>query len=139
MSLNFEKVTYSDLNARQKENYNYQKLSAVLAEYGFTTHRLTDDSQGADFIAQHLDGETFMKVQLKGRMCFFKKYIGKDIYIAFRAKSGQWYLYDHDKVLDQVIDKANGMEKTSSWVEKGGYSFPSIKNEYLQILAPYKL
>lgn len=139
MSLNFKKVIYSDLNARQKENYNYQKISAILADYGFTTHRMTDDWQGADFIAQHLDGETFLKVQLKGRMCFYKKYLGKDIFIAFRSKSNEWFLYDHDKVLDETLKKNKSFGKTSSWKDKGGYSFPSIKKEYLEVLEPYKL
>lgn len=31
------KVTYSSLNPCQKENINFQKVSAVLAEYGFVT------------------------------------------------------------------------------------------------------
>jgi hypothetical protein len=35
----------------------------VLADYGFLTMRLSDDWQGADFIAQHIDG-AFLKVQL---------------------------------------------------------------------------
>ena len=74
MSLDLSRVRYADLNARQKENYNFQKVSAVLADFGFSTLRLTDDWQGADFIAQHVDGETFLKVQLKGRLTFGKKY-----------------------------------------------------------------
>jgi hypothetical protein len=85
MPLELSTIEYSNLNSRQKENYNYQKISAVLADYGFITHRLTDDWQGADFIAQHFDGKTFLKVQLKGRLTFDKKYLGKDIYIAFRS------------------------------------------------------
>ena len=56
MPLELTRIRYADLNARQKENYNFQKVSAVLADFGFTTLRLTDDWQGADFIAQHIDG-----------------------------------------------------------------------------------
>ncbi len=62
ITLNLKKVSYNDLNSRQKENYNYAHVTAVLADYGFTTMRLTDDWQGADFIAQHIDGEQFIKV-----------------------------------------------------------------------------
>jgi hypothetical protein len=86
------RVEYSALNARQKENYNYQKIAGVLADYGFVTHRLSDDWNGADFIAQHLDGIQFLKVQLKPRLCFQKKYLQQDIYIAFPVTGG-WYLY----------------------------------------------
>lgn len=54
MTLKLKKISYSDdLNARQKENFNFQKVSAVLADYGYVTMRLSDDWQGADFIALH--------------------------------------------------------------------------------------
>lgn len=74
----FQKIAYESLNARQKESYNFQKVSAALADYGFITIKLSDDWHGADFIAQHLSGET-LKVQLKGRLSFYKKYQGKDL------------------------------------------------------------
>ncbi len=59
MSIYLAKIAYHELNARQKENYNFLRVSAVLADYGFMTMRLSDDWQGADFIAQHIDGATF--------------------------------------------------------------------------------
>lgn len=68
-----EEISYDDLNSRQRENYNFHKVSAILADYGFTSIRLSDDWQGADFIAQHIDGQTFIKAQLKGRMSIDKK------------------------------------------------------------------
>ena len=67
MPHSLQRVRYEDLSSRQQESHNFQKASAVLADYGFTTIRLTDDWRGADFIAQHIDGTTFLKVQLKGR------------------------------------------------------------------------
>jgi len=69
----FKRITYNELNPRQKENYNFQKVSGVLADYGYVTIRLSDDWQGADFIAQHIDGERFLKIQLKGCLTFDKK------------------------------------------------------------------
>jgi hypothetical protein len=47
----FKRVGYRDLNSRQQEAFNFQKVSAVLADYGFTTIRLSSDWRGADFIA----------------------------------------------------------------------------------------
>ena len=41
MAINFALIDYQQLNARQKENYNFLKVSAVLADYGFVTMRLT--------------------------------------------------------------------------------------------------
>ena len=133
--LKLEKVRYSDLNSRQKENYNFQKISAVFAEYGFVTLRLTDDWQGADFIAQHIDGETFLKVQLKSRLTFEKKYLGKDLYIAFQDDH-EWYLYPHDDLLEGILAKTN-IENTKSWKDHGGYSFPRLSQQLREILKPY--
>lgn len=49
--MDLSKITYKNLNARQKENYNYHKVAATLADYGYNSMRLNDDWQGADFIA----------------------------------------------------------------------------------------
>ena len=54
MSFPLKKIPYKDLNSRQKENYNFQKVAGELADYGFNCLRLTDDWQGADFIACHI-------------------------------------------------------------------------------------
>ena len=35
--MTFTKINYNELNARAKEMYNFQKVSAVLADYGFAT------------------------------------------------------------------------------------------------------
>ena len=79
MQLN--RVNYKELNAKQKENYNFHKVAAALAEYGYNSMRLNDDWQGADFIA--VKGDDMLKIQLKGRFTVEKKYIGKTIYISF--------------------------------------------------------
>ena len=71
---NFEKIDYHSLNAKQKENFNFQKFSAAFAEYGFNCIQLTDDWNGADFLANHVDGITLLRVQLKGRLTFATKY-----------------------------------------------------------------
>ena len=70
----FKRIDYQKLNSRQKENFNFQKVSAFLADYGYVTLRLSDDWQGADFIAVHISGDQFLKVQLKGRLTVDKKY-----------------------------------------------------------------
>ena len=74
MAISFEKVDYRKLNSRQQEAYNFQKISAVLADFGYLTIRLSDDWNGADFIAQHFKSKSFIGVQLKGRLCFYQKY-----------------------------------------------------------------
>ena len=108
----FKRIEFSDLNTRQKEAYNFQKVSAVLADYGYITIRLSSDWEGADFIAQHLDG-TFLKVQLKSRACVSRKYENKGIYICF-PHGGNWYLVPHDKVV-KWLTKQTGLESETVW------------------------
>ena len=135
--MSFQKVSYDSLNSRQRENFNFHKISAVLADYGFTSIRLNDDWQGADFIAQHVDGERFLKIQLKGRLTIDKKYIGKGLYITFPHKES-WYLYPHDELVQHLLSSSN-IGNTDSWVNSGGYSFNSLSRELLQHIEQYKL
>jgi len=130
----FDKVVYSELNSKAKEMHNFQKVSAVLADYGFTTMWLNNDWQGADFIGVHADGVTDIKVQLKGRLSFSKKYIGKNIYMCFIA-DGDVYLYPHDEVLSQLEHRIS--DKT--YVETGSWSTPKLTKQNKQLLEPYFL
>jgi hypothetical protein len=85
------KIVYESLNSRQKEIFNFQKISGVLAEYGFNCIKLADDWQGADFLAYHNDRLDTLKVQLKSRLTIDKKYEGKELFVAFPF-NGHWYL-----------------------------------------------
>jgi hypothetical protein len=101
-ALKLQKVDPRKLNARQKENYNFQKISGLLADYGFIAIRLSDDWNGADFLAQHVDGKTLLRVQLKSRLGIYKKYQGKNLWVCFPDR-GDWYLYPHDEVLHHLL------------------------------------
>lgn len=136
-SLQLKQVQYDALNARQQENYNFQKLSAILADFGFITHRLSDDWNGADMIAQHIYEDFFFRIQLKGRLTFSKKYQGKEIWIAFR-KEETWFLYPHDAVLKAAFNLTN-VANTDSWITAGGYSFPNVPEALLPALSEYEL
>jgi hypothetical protein len=132
----FHHISPTGLTSKQKEAYHFQKISAVLADYGFQTIRLSDDWCGADFIAQHLDG-SFLKVQLKGRLTVNKKYEGKDLWICFPNQDA-WYIYPHDKILDVLLKKkSNPIRKT--YQELGEYHFPSLSKELINLLKNYKL
>src|SRR5215213_3290356 len=137
MPLNLKLIRYGSLNKRQKENYNYQKFSALLADYGFVTMRLSDDWNGADMIAQHVDGNTFLKIQLKGRLTFCMKYEGKGLYVAFRSGK-DWYLYPHDEILARV-HSAVKFRNTLAWKNGREYSFAKLTKPLLQILNPYQI
>ena len=122
--MNFERVAYEDLNSRQQEVYNFQKLAGRLADYGYNCIRLTDDWEGADFIALHIDGETTLRVQLKGRLTLNKKYLGKGVYIAFR-RAEDFFIYPHDRFLDCVREHGAMDEDSLNWRAHGFRHWPS--------------
>jgi hypothetical protein len=138
--INFKKVNYSELNAKQQESFNFQKVSAVLADFGYFTMKLSDDWEGADFIAIHHKDMSILKIQLKGRITFSKKYMNKDIFICFEDKTtSTWYLFPHDKLCEKFSLSKN-FQNTVSWAgKKGVYSFskPS-KNDFAE-LENYKI
>ena len=56
------------------------------------------------------------KVQVKGRWTIDRKYIGRDIWIAFPIGS-DWYLVPHDVMVAWA--EADGATKTASWIDGG--------------------
>ncbi len=96
--IKFQLIKFSTLTTKQKEIYNFQKVSGLLADYGFNCIKLTDDWWGADSLAYHKDGNQTLKVQLKSRITIEKKYEGKGLYMTFPIK-GTWYLVAHAKLL----------------------------------------
>ena len=143
----FKRIDYGDLNSRQKENFNFQKVSAVLADYGFLTLRLSDDWQGADFIAHHVSGDLFLKVQLKGRLTVDTKYKNKEIWMCFNDGNDRsvWYLFPHDDFLrwalvNLTIGDTEGWENSTDWDNvKGVYSWRSLSKDILSWLGDYAL
>ena len=79
--MEMKKINYRDLNSKEKENYNYHKTASALTDYGYDSMWLNNDWKGVDFIS--VKDDEMLKVQLKGRFTIDKKYIGKDIHIAF--------------------------------------------------------
>jgi hypothetical protein len=134
----FQAIEYKQLNSRQKENYNFQKIAAKLADYGFNCMWLNDDWQGADFIACHIDGTSFLKVQLKGRLTINQIYNAKDIYIAFN-QNGDWYIYPHDIFRDELLNNFKLMLGTKSWDEHGSYSWPQVPNRLVEYMKKYRI
>ena len=130
-----KRIDYKSLNAKQKEMYNYHKVSSLLADYGFSGVLLSDDYNGADFLAIHKDGQ-ILRVQLKGRVTIDKEYIGKDLYMAFPVKD-RWCLIAHDSLLR--LPAINAWLTSSSWIESGSYSSPTASKSLMIALTPHLL
>ena len=124
----FKQIKYSKLNSRQKENYNFHKVASKLADYGFNSMRLNDDWEGADFIA--INDKEMIKVQLKGRFSIDKKYIGKNLFIAF-IEQDKVKIYLHDKAVNIA---PNNIINSKSWKENGLYNWSKTPNIYNKII-----
>jgi hypothetical protein len=107
--MKLKKIAYSELNSKQKEIFNFQKVAGLLADYGFNCIKLADDWQGADFLAYHKDDGNTLKVQLKSRLTIAKKYIGKNLFVALPMQTA-WCLIEHDKLVDLV-------KKYTTWLD----------------------
>lgn len=130
------RVKYSELNAKQKEVHNFQKIAGLLADYGFNCIKLADDWQGADFLAYHKDDSKTLKVQLKGRLTIDKKY-EKGLFMAFPF-AGEWYLIEHESLV-ALVKKHTGWLATPSWRDKGGYSSAKPNKELISALSDFRV
>jgi len=128
MPMKFEKIDYYKLNARQKENYNFHKVASALADYGYDSMRLNNDWEGADFISVNKD--EMIKVQLKSRFTVAKKYLYKDIFIAF-IEDGQVKIYNHDEAVSLLSEN---IITSKSWVNDGAYTMNKTPVAYEQII-----
>ena len=131
--MKLEKIDYSKLNARQKENYNYHKVASSLADYGYDSMRLNNDWEGADFIA--VKGDDMLKIQLKGRLTVDKKYLNKDLYIAF-IENNKVKIYNHDEI---VLIMPESTLKSKSWAEEGAYSWNKTPKVYEEIITKLEI
>ena len=99
--------------------------------------RLSDDWRGADFIAQHVDGTTFLRVQLKSLLTFDKKYRDRGIHICFPFNDN-WFIYPHDELLPLALNISD-FSCTDSWTTGGEYHFPRLSRSLRSLLEAYRL
>jgi hypothetical protein len=137
------KVSYSDLTARAQETYNFQKIAGRLADYGFSCILLSDDWNGADFLAYHFNKELMLKVQLKGRLTFQGKYRGQDLYIAFRDRvenTDRYYLYPHDSLRQELHEAGFVTDKSPvQWRVHWNRSWNYVPQKIRPFLEKYEI
>ena len=121
---------------RMKQRFANLDTSNQYTNLENTAEDLTVNTQQADFIAQHIDKKTFLKVQLKSKLCISKKYTNKDLWICFREKN-HFYLYPHDEVMEHILSNYN-VGNTESWKKNGIYYWPSLPKKISNFLKQYK-
>ena len=133
-----ERIEYKNLNPRQQENYNFHKLAARLADYGYTCLHLSNDWQGADLIASHIDGDKFHKIQLKGRLVYNRKYENKEIFVAF-FHGTRCFVYPHDDFKEFALQSGSVDEQSRNWKVNGFREWPKPPKWSIEYLENYEV
>lgn len=140
-----EAIDSSKLHNKAKETYNYHHLAAVLAEYGFESHRIHNDANGADLVAYNYhpivsDNKNVLKtssllIQLKSRVVIAEKYRNKGIIMAFPQNEDlkEWYLVPHDDLFSMMETQ----RKTNTFINRKEYSTNYISKKLQELLKPY--
>ena len=133
-------VGYDDLSSREQESYNTAHLMGQMAEWGYLEgHKVNGDKWGADLLFYRSTDGDVMKVQLKGRVTLSRHYRGKGLHVAYRDRAtGDWYLYNHDIILDEVLSRGH-LVGTKSWEDKGGWSWSSNPQWLQALLEPWNI
>ena len=111
-----------------REVINRNALVSLALAKGYNAFLPVFDG-GVDFILyREADGHV-LKVQLKGRWYIDKKYIDRDIWIAFHH-DGRWYIAPHDEMVK--LGDQSGFTTTKSWLEGGAYSCPKLSKHMIE-------
>ncbi len=124
----------SRYRSQVREVINRNALVTLALEHGFNAFLPVYDG-GVDFILYREPDGVIRKVQLKGRWYIDRKYVGRDIWIAFHV-DGAWFLAPHDELVD--MGERAGFTATASWLEGGAYSCPRPSKAMAAKLAAYR-
>lgn len=118
-----------------REVINRNALVSLALEAGYNAYLPVYDG-GVDFILYREEDGDLRKVQLKGRWYIDRKYVGRDIWIAFHD-AGAWYLAPHDALVG--LGEQAGFTATRSWLKDGAYSCPKLSRAMLEQLKPFRM
>ena len=112
----------SRYRSQVREVINRNTVVSIALDQGFNAFLPVYDG-GVDFILYRESDGLVRKVQLKGRWTIDRKYLDRDIWIAFPL-AGDWYVMPHDEMV--ALAEAEGVTKTASWMKGGAYSKPRL-------------
>lgn len=91
---------------------------------------------GIDFIAHRESDDNVMLIQQKSRWTIARKYVGRNIWIAFRD-DGEWFLAPHDELVS--LAEAAGYTATLSWTERGIYHRAAMTRDLREQCEKYRI
>lgn len=112
------KTEYMGFDSRSKEAFNTAQLGAVLARKEEYLLPLRFDSNGADVLAYNPATNRTRAIQIKARVAVARKYLGKELWIAFPRwvadHQQDWYVVPHD-TLEALWGKTRTWQKDAEW------------------------
>ena len=139
--LRIRRVEYDELNARQKNIFNFQKVSGLFADYGFNCIKLSDDWRGTDFLAFHSDEVITLKIRLQTSLAIDRRCMNKNLYLCFpvaNAVGRTWYLIYHDELVG-IIGRVTSWSNMRSWHDEGKYCAETPSGEILDSISGFVL
>ncbi len=124
----------SRYRSQVREVINRNTVVSLALDQGFNAFLPVYDG-GVDFILYRESDGLVRKVQLKGRWTIDRKYLDRDIWVAFPI-AGDWYVMPHDVMV--ALAEADGVTKTASWMDGGAYSKPRPSKATIAACAPYR-
>ena len=124
----------SRYRSQVREVINRNIVVSLALEQGFNAFLPVYDG-GVDFVLYRESDGVIRKVQLKSRWMIDKKYIGRDIWMAFPINN-VWHLMPHDKMLE--LAKGDGTTETLAWINGGAYSRPRPSAAVIAECQPYR-
>jgi len=125
----------SRYRSQVREVINRNTVVSLALDQGFNAFLPVYDG-GVDFVLYRERDGLLRKVQLKSRWSIDRKYLDRDIWMAF-PMAGEWYLMPHDAMV--AMAEAEGITKTASWITGGAYSKPRPSAATIAACAPYRL
>ena len=132
---------YEKMDGKEKEAYNASHLRSVLATRGFVVTDIHTDKFGADLVAYKPSdpARSAIWIQLKSRLTICKKYLNKNLFVAFPENPGHassdWFIYPHDSFVTHCSNESKWVTNENCWHRDGGYSsntIPAWAKHYLE-------
>jgi len=124
------------LNGRSVEMTNRMNLIKVAFDRGYVAYLPVVD-EGIDLILLREQPYDLKLVQLKSRWTIDKKYMDRNIWIAFPDGEASWYLAPHDEFVD--LAKALGFaDGSQSWEKRGAYSRGTLNSALRESMGKYR-
>lgn len=112
------------------------RISPIFLDDGFIPF-LPEFDTGIDLIIYREKDDLTIKLQLKSRWTINRKYLGRNLAIAFPSDEG-FYLAPHDALFAFSKDNTNYL-KTQSWLVSGQYHTRTLSQVLRRQFAPYLL